>query len=62
MQINAGVCVLPVGEDSAAVVNTDGQNFISDHFTVVWPAEMLRARTKTQTLKVKSHKEKWAQT
>lgn len=39
--------LLPVGEDLAAVVNTDGQNFISDHFTVVRPTEMLHTHTRT---------------
>lgn len=46
--------LLPVGEDLAAVVNTDGQNFISDHFTVVRPTEMLHTHTHAQLLNLYS--------
>lgn len=40
--------VLPVGEDFTAVVNADGQNFITDDFTVVRPPEMLHTSKHTQ--------------
>ena len=43
------VTLLPVGENSAAVVNTDGQNFICDHFIVIWPTEVLNTHTHTHT-------------
>lgn len=40
--------LLPVGEDFTAVVNTDGQNFVSDQFAVVRPAKVLQTVTHTQ--------------
>lgn len=40
-----------VGEEFAAVVYTNGQNFISDDFTIMWPPEILIEDGQIFTLK-----------